>query len=299
MSDSRLAAGSDSRLAAGDWLSRERAHHARVDAFLAPHRARRQAGAAHPVFDFLFTYYSLRPRQLRVWHPGYGVVLTGPESGRLRHRSGYAAAVGGVTVSREHLHSRLDTVRFIADLLRATAARPPRFNCFGLHEWAMLYRTSEVRHDGVPLRLGQAGTDAVVESMPLRCSHFDAYRFFTEPAARRNAQHLTRQTQVATEQPGCVHAGMDLYKWAFKLGPLVESELVLDCLDLAADARVLDMRASPYDLRGYGFEPIAVETPGGRSEYARAQQEITDRAGPLRARLRERCAVLIATATGE
>ena len=47
---------------------------------------------------------------------------------------------------------------------------------------------------------------------------------------------------------------MDCYKWAFKLGPLVESELVMDCLELAADARALDMRASPYDLRDYGFE---------------------------------------------
>ena len=29
------------------------------------------------MWDFLFTYYSLRPRQLRVWHPGFGVVLGG------------------------------------------------------------------------------------------------------------------------------------------------------------------------------------------------------------------------------
>ena len=38
---------------------------------------------------------------------------------------------------------------------------------------------------------GSAGTDAVVESNPLRCSHFDAFRFFTEPAARRNAPRRT------------------------------------------------------------------------------------------------------------
>ena len=68
------------------------------------------------------------------------------------------------------------------------------------------------------------------------------------------------------------------YKWAFKLGPLVASELVMDCLELAADARELDMRASPYDLRDYGFEPIAVETAAGRAEYVRAQQGVA-RAG--------------------
>ena len=133
--------------------------------------------------------------------------------------------------------------------------------------------------------------------MPLRCSHFDAYRFFTEPATRRNAEALTRDSQVATEQPGCVHAAMDCYKWAFKLGPLVESELVMDCLELAADARALDMRASPYDLRDYGFEPIAVETPAGRAEYVRAQQSVAERAAPLRAILADRCDLLLTAAS--
>ncbi len=275
------------------------AHRTRADALLEPHLARRRAGRSHPVFDFLFTYYSLRPRQLRIWHPGFGVVLTGASADRYLERAGYIRRGDGVTVSRDHLHARAGTVSFIADLLRSTASRPARFNCFGLHEWAMVYRAPEVRHSGVPLRLSTSETDAVVDSMPLRCSHFDAYRFFTDSAAPRNVQRLTRESQAAVEQPGCVHAGMDLYKWAFKLGPLVESGLVLDCLELAADARVLDMRASPYDLRGFGYAPIPVETPGGRREYARAQEAISDRAAPLRARLLGRCAALLDTAAGD
>ena len=40
------------------------------------------------------------------------------------------------------------------------------------------------------------------------------------------------------------------------------------------------MRASPYDLTGYGFAPIAVETPTGRAEYVRGQQDVADRARP-------------------
>ncbi len=289
---------SDLLLDEADWTTRERMHHKRVDDFLEPHRRRARAGAAHPVWDFLFTYYSLRPRQLRIWHPGFGVALGGKAAERYLDRSGYGRGRRGMTVTREHLLARVDTVRFIARLLRATASRPARLNCFGLHEWAMVYRASTVRHSQVPLRLGAAGTDAVVESMPLRCSHFDAYRFFTEPATRRNAEQLTRETQVAAEQPACIHANMDLYKWAFKLGPLVESELVMDCLELAADARALDMRASPYDLRDYGFEPIAVETPAGRAEYVRAQQSVAERAAPLRAILADRCELLLTTATG-
>ncbi|MCG7596653.1 3-methyladenine DNA glycosylase [Mycobacterium sp. PSTR-4-N] len=278
------------------WQERAAAHRRRADALLAPHVERRQAGLAHPVFDFLFTYYRLRPRHLRVWHPGYGVVLTGPGARDYLTRAGYHRHGGGVAVSRDHLVARSDTVGFIADLLTATASRPPRFGCFGMHEWAMVYRTSEVRHGAVPLRLGAAGTDAVVESMPLRCSHFDAYRFFTTAAAPRNARPLSRATQIAEEQPGCVHAGMDLYKWAAKLGPLIESSLLLDCFALAVDARVLDMRASPYDLRDFGLAPIPVETSAGRAQYAAAQEAISVRAAPLRARLIDACDALAASA---
>jgi hypothetical protein len=280
------------------WTERERRHAERVDRFVGPHLLRARRGEAHPVWDFLFSYYSLKPRQLRRWHPGYGVALDGASADRYRERSGYGTLGSAVTVTHEHLLARIETVEFIAHLLHATARRPARLNCFGLHEWAMVYRTADIRH-AVPLRLGAEATDAVVDSMPLRCSHFDAYRFFTEPAAPRNAEKLSRQSQVATEQPGCVHANMDLYKFCGKLGPLVESGLLMDCLDLAADARELDMRASPYDLTGYGFEPIAIETSAGRAEYVRAQQDVADRAAPLRATLADRCDLLLSMVNRE
>ncbi|WP_123029255.1 3-methyladenine DNA glycosylase [Mycolicibacterium stellerae] len=286
-------------LAEDDWTTRERAHRSRVEEFLAPHRERAQIGEPHPVWDFLFRYYSLRPRQLHVWHPGFGVVLGGPDSRAARaylNRTGYGPHPAGVTVAFEHLRSRVDTVGFVANLLRATASRSPRMNCFGMHEWAMVYRAPAVRHERVPLRLGKDATDAVVESIPLRCTHFDAFRFFTEPAAAMNAGTPSRAEQSGWEQPGCVHANMDLYKWCYKLGPLVESELLIGCLELAADARALDMRASPYDLTGYGFEPIAVETPAGRALYVREQQEVAARAAPLRTAIADRCDQLLAAA---
>ena len=47
------------------WRARAAAHAARVDGFVSPHLARREAGVKHPVHDFLFTYYSQRPAQLR------------------------------------------------------------------------------------------------------------------------------------------------------------------------------------------------------------------------------------------
>jgi hypothetical protein len=284
----------DAVLDEGAWTARERAHRDRVDRFLEPHLRRARAGEAHPVWDFLFHYYSLRPRQLRVWHPGFGVTLAGDAARRYLKRSGYGGRGAGVAVTDEHLHSRVDTVRFIAELLRATAGRQPQLNCFGLHEWAMVYRAATPRHQQVPLRLGATATDAVVESMPLRCSHFDAYRFFTARAVPRNVGTLSRADQAGWEQPGCVHANMDLYKWCYKLGPLIESEMLLDCLELAADARALDMRASPYDLTEHGFTPITVEEPGGRAEYVRCQRTISERAAPLRHALQARCDLLLA-----
>ncbi len=120
----------------------------------------------------------------------------------------------------------------------------------------MVYRTDRPRHSAVPLRLGAAGTDAVVESLPVHCTHHDAYRFFTAAARPRNAVSPTRADQVALEQPGCLHATMDLYKWAYKLSPATPGELLADCFALAADVRELDMRASPYDLADLGYPPV-------------------------------------------
>jgi hypothetical protein len=296
MLDNRSATG----LGAEQWLARAHDYAARVERFVAPQAKRAQVGEAHPVWDFLFSYYSLRPRQLRCWHPGYGVVLAGDDAiRRYRDRRGYTVDVSAVTVSRAHLLSRLETISFIARLLRATTQRPAQFNCFGLHEWAMVYRSGDVRHDRVPLRLGAAGTDTVVEAEiagPLRCSHFDAFRFFTADAAPRNAGSPSRATQQDWEQPGCLHANMDLYKWSYKLSPLIDSELLLDCLELAAAAREIDMRASPYDLSDYGYAPIAVEDAAGRAEYVRCQKAIATRAEPLRAALLAQCDLLLEVA---
>ena len=58
-----------------EWRARELAHRDRADALTAEHRARAARGEKHPVWDFLFTYYSYKPAQLRRWHPGAGIVL--------------------------------------------------------------------------------------------------------------------------------------------------------------------------------------------------------------------------------
>ncbi|MFG3714170.1 3-methyladenine DNA glycosylase [Micromonospora sp. NPDC047730] len=273
-------------LDAARWRARRRAHEERVDAWLAPHLARRRRGGKHPVEDFLFTYYSHRPAQLRRWHPGAGVALRDADPAEFGRD--YRATAAGVTLDTEGVRARrAESVEWIRALLVATAGRPAHLGCFGMHEWAMVYRQTqaEVRHNAWPLRLSPERTAAVVEERGVRCSHFDAYRFFTAPARPLNLLTPTRETQHAHEQPGCLHANMDLYKWAYKLSPLVPAELVADCFELAREIRTLDMRASPYDLSDLGYPPVRVETPEGRAEYAAAQRGFADRAAVLRARL--------------
>jgi hypothetical protein len=200
----------------------------------------------------------------------------------------YKSTDDGVTLDvAAFARERANTIEFAGRLLTATAGRAPRLGCFGLHEWAMVYRQrpEQVRHDAWPLRLGSAGTDEVVESQRVQCGHFDAFRFFTPQARPRNTLQPTRETQVELEQPGCLHANMDLFKWAYKLDPATPSELVADCFELALQVRELDMRASPYDLSALGYRPVPIETAEGRAEYVRRQSAFAEAAAPLRARL--------------
>ncbi len=136
----------------------------------------------------------------------------------------------------------------------------------------------------------------MVEQHRISCSHFDAFRFFTDDARPLNVLDPRSDDRPAFEQPGCLHAGMDLYKHAYRLSPLVPSELVADCFALARDIRVLDMRASPYDLSALGYSPVRVETAAGKQEYVAAQRAFAERGAPLRQRLVEQCERLLAAA---
>ncbi|MBM7503811.1 3-methyladenine DNA glycosylase [Agromyces aurantiacus] len=287
--DSSVLAPAARVLAAEEWRAREAAHAERADTLTAGHRARRARGEPHPIEDFLFTYYSYSPAVLRRWHPGAGVELADAAGTPRAEWRWYAAGAtsGSLTVDVEAMRREKGAMLDLVErMLRLTAARPGQFGCFGLHEWAMVYRQREHRHP-VPLRLGQEATDDVVEAHELRCTHIDAFRFFTPDAVPRNRFAPTRESQPELEQPGCLHAGMDVYKWAVKLGPLVPGELLLDAFELARDIRYLDMQASPYDMAPWGGEPVRIETPEGKAEYVRRQRGFAERGTALRARILE------------
>ncbi len=114
----------------------------------------------------------------------------------------------------------------------------------------------------------------------------DAFRFFTEQARPLNQFQPTRTSQVDLDQPGCLHANMDVYKWAGKLLPAVDSALLLDSFELAREIRELDMRASAYDLSQWGYPPVPVETSRGEPTCGPSAASASGRRvcepGPLR-----------------
>ncbi len=271
-------------LGSAEWRARRAAHEARADRLVEARRLRARKGERDPVEDFLFTYYPFRFSAVRRWTPGAGVALE--EADELVDGRRFLRGADGlvrVALPDEAQAGRLD---FSRKLCRAVAGRAAFHGCFGLHEWAMVYGQAEQRRHGAwPLRLGAEGTDAVVRAMPVRCTHYDAFRFFTPGARPLNKLAPTLDARVDNEQPGCVHVTMDLFKWAMKAQPWVSAELAADAFELAHVARTVDMRASPYDFSAIGLRPIAIETAEGRAEYEAEQRRLSALAEPVRARL--------------
>lgn len=281
------------KLSRDAWMSARAAHRARMQPWAHGHVERASAAQKHPVYDFLFTYYSFRPAHLLRWSPGVNVLLCDTTPAELEWGDEFQVTGDGCSISAESFpHNRREYLSWALRYLTETANRPPTFHCAGLHEWAMLYREDRPRHSQVPLRLSSSAIAHVVESSELRCSHFDAYRFFTRAAVPRNRVALRRDITIEHDQPGCIHVTMDLYKFAHKIAPWCPSELIADAFLLAVSAREIDMRASPYDLREYGFTPLTIEEPSGRAEYVTAQRALSERARPIRERLIEIYGVL-------
>ena len=270
-----------------EWRARTQAHSSRLLPLVEAQRNRRARAQSHPVIDFLFTYYSFRPGQLMQWSPGYGVVLENAAEDFSRRRH-WISEGGTARLDLADMTGRQRRdVFWVNELMRVVAQRKARFGCYGLHEWAMVYRqrASALRHSKFPLRVREKEISELIESQPLCCSHYDAFRFFTRQARPLNSMHPTIDSRLGTEQSGCLHTNMDLYKWGYKLSPWIPSGLLCDAFLLAMEIRELDMRASPYDLSSLGYTPVAVETVDGRAVYEREQRRFALKAEPIRARL--------------
>ena len=275
------------------WKERAEVHQARAERYTLPSRRRRDHGVPHPVEDFLFQYYPYPHALLENWQPGTEVALewipsdfptplpAGFSEKYYVRGDGFIFADPSRLTPKEH-----ERLSWIVGLLTATRGRVANFACHGLHEWAMVYRGKTVRHEKTtPLRLPQGEIDALVESRAICCSHYDAFRFFADDSRPMNRLQPALGSRVALEQPGCVHANMDLYKWAAKTMPWVGTELLLECFELATELRDLDMRASPYDLSAWGRTPVFIESVDGRRIYETEQRRLAAKTVPLRDKL--------------
>lgn len=263
-----------------------------ADAFLK----RRGVGQTDPVHDFLFTYYNCSPQKLKQWVPSFEekLVITPNVREEYPWLTEYWFSIEGNLLSyrKERLHKNvLGLAKFIRELCKNITGRVPRFGCFGLHEWAMVYKLSpeELRHKKHRLRLSPKELGSFVESQTMCCSHYDAYRFFTKDAQPLNTLNPALNTRLQLEQGGCLHANMDLYKWATKLWPWIGSDFIAKSFMLALEGRELDMRASPYDLTAEGYAPICIEKEEGRKQYQKEQQLYAERSAILRDELQVFC----------
>jgi len=288
---------------------------------------RMHAVQKHPVFNFIHSYYQFSGMELKTYSPGLGIFLEDFENSisMSSSSSSFSSSISTSKQSTENilLHPMLQkldgtnawgiipsldcypprrysmlAVKRAHDILEATVSRSPNFGCFGLHEWAMLYSNrgkspidkSDRHQPHLDLRVSQSTIDDVVESTAITCTctHFDAWRFFSPAAQPLNIINpLTRSDQPRYEQPACIHATMDLFKYAYQLYPFVSSELIRECLIVAIDARKIDIRASPYDVSHIeGCErPLFIEQSEGKLEYFQEQTALYTRSFPIREKL--------------
>lgn len=278
------------------WTARAKKHADLVGPLAEAFVRRRGLALKHPVHDFLFTYYSCSPLKLKQWVPSFeeGLMITPSIKENYPWLTEYWFRENGNFLSL-NINRLQDSTRhiskFISEMCDNILHRSPRFGCFGLHEWAMVYKLSpeEIRHKGHRLRLSQEELASFVESQNLCCSHYDAYRFFTNEARPLNTLNPQLGTRLQMEQGGCLHANMDLYKWAIKLWPWIGSDFLAKTFFLALEGRELDMRASPYDLSEDGYVPICIETEEGRRQYQKEQQIYAEKSVALRKELKAFC----------
>lgn len=284
-------------------------HAIRLDNLLYPHikgdatatlKARTHAVKDHPTYNFLHTYYRYSAEELKLYSPGFGgrveienesdVSLLHPRFRRRLDAESNHVFTYDMQQEKIEAEGRYGWIQLTRarELLRATSERPANLACFGLHEWAMLYKEFPKHQNQLALRVSPATINAVVEAEgSLKCTHYDGFRFFHPDAQPLNAIPLSRAVQAEHEQPACIHASMDLFKYAFKLYPLCSAHLLARTLEAALRARKIDMRASPYDVTKFEGceEPICVETAEGRKLYVAEQTELMRLSAPLRLEL--------------
>ena len=185
-------------LSSSQWQELRDEHRNLVLPWITPRLERRSLHQSHPVDDFLFEYYPISTNKLLTWHPGFGYSLEASQIDFEEFPVGsYEYGSGQIRIRPYWLVKNKEVASALVEFLQKTQQRPLRTGCFGLHEWAMVLGAEEVRHEKWPLRLSQVEIRATIDEVGLRCTHFDAFRFFTPIAAA--SIYFYMQTDIQTQ----------------------------------------------------------------------------------------------------
>jgi hypothetical protein len=144
------------------WREAQGVHKKRAEALTVGRRARKQIGERDPVDDFMFEYYPYTPTKLETWFPGVGITLE-IDSAETFDFPNYSCNGTSCELDTQYLTKHRSRIHSTLELLRNTQLREATFNCFGLHEWAMVYQADQhdIRH-GDPLRVTQEQIDSLI-----------------------------------------------------------------------------------------------------------------------------------------
>ena len=130
------------------------------------------------------------------------------------------------------------------------------------------------RHPGWPLRLGP-GRHRRGGRARTRSGAPTTTRSASSPRRRGRATCCSRisDSRRTMEQPGCLHASMDLYKWAYKLRPAGAERPAarrVPCWPARSGSWTCGRRRTTWPSSGY--PPVRIETADGKAEYVAAQR---------------------------
>ena len=187
-------AGIEKTLCFDEWKARQKEHELQVDNLLSEYVHARSRHLKNPLMDFLFEYYTFRPAHLRKWSPGLGIALETDDPVQLPSFSEWNYNGEFACLDLSHFtEKKVASAKWILQLLKHSLNKKPAFGCSGMHEWAMVYKIDEARHKQLPLRMAPKELAEFVESRPVLCTHFDAFRFFTPEAHPLNRFELSRE----------------------------------------------------------------------------------------------------------
>ena len=115
------------------WEAARLRHDERVGPIARDRLAR--TGRKHPVYDFLFEYYSYRAGHLLRWSPGIDVRLDGASPADMAWPQLFAFDErGAILPAHTFPRHRLEQLDWAIRYQTAIRDREPQFACFGLHE---------------------------------------------------------------------------------------------------------------------------------------------------------------------